>query len=134
MAVGELQIYRINVTLNTNPPEPVVELSGNDLVNGEIRIQQGMAMIVFVLESPQTGVQFPTYPIEWLETDGVQDTAQPGSFLVQRLGADRCLVVDFNAAPGPDVVRHKFNVLVTFSGSTYGSDPTIINDPPGGGS
>jgi len=50
---------------------------------------------------------------------------------VQRVGDYHVTLLDFNSATEP--LSHRFNVVVAYMGQTYGSDPIIINEPPGGG-
>ncbi|HSF43744.1 MAG TPA: hypothetical protein VLT87_28380 [Thermoanaerobaculia bacterium] len=128
-----VQILAIKVNVDSASTPPTIQLSG-DISDGEIRMPQGINIIIFILEDLLGEAEFPTYPIEWLKKNDVKDTDQPRSFLVERMDARHCMIVDFNCHPGPDQpMSYKFNILATIGGKTYGTDPTIINEPPGGG-
>lgn len=128
---GEIRILTIDVEFD--PTDRRIHLQG-DLGADDtiIQVPQGIGMIVFRLAEGTLSepLDFPTYPIEWLERDGLKDTAQPPHLVVQRLDSRHCTIVDFNGQPGPDPIRHKFRLLVTTGLATYGTDPTIINEPP----
>lgn len=108
---------------------------------GPYSIPQGLTMIVFTLDTSGDGdaeALFQTTPVQWFETaeDGDATTNPallPGMFMFQRLGDQLVTLLDFNSNPsgGSKDMNHHFNVVVTYDGETYGSDPTIINLPPG---
>lgn len=96
-----------------------------------LSIAQGMSLIVFRL-APIAGdiqPQFPTYPIEWFGGDG-NPISQPECFDVHWYNPNQCTVIDTNSALVSN--PHNFNVVVAYNGRTYGSDPTIVNEPPMG--
>lgn len=98
-----------------------------------LSIPQGVSTITFSLEvidgEPDGLVAFPTFPIEWFDAEDPETpVAQPEWFTIQRLNSAYFVVVDFNSAPVR--MNHPFNVLVSYQNRTYGSDPTIVNEPP----
>lgn len=75
--------------------------------------------------------QFPTYPIEWFVNDGGEfntPIGQPECFEVRWYNPRQCTVIDTNTALFEN--SHPFNVVVAYENKTYGSDPTIVNQPP----
>lgn len=129
-----VQILEFLVTFNA--VDKTIEITGEDLINHEIRIKQGISMLVFTLETIPDGsgleAQFPTYPIEWFvqSSKGTMPVGQPECFQVQFFNEKRCTIVDFNTVLDAETNKHPFNVVVAYDGKTYGSDPTIINEPP----
>ncbi|HEX3529501.1 MAG TPA: hypothetical protein VH988_20775 [Thermoanaerobaculia bacterium] len=96
----------------------------------QLSIAQGITMIVFKLAPAAPGdpqPQFPAYPIEWFDGDG-NTIAQPDCFDVHWYNPNQCTVLDSNSALVAN--PHVFNVVVAYNNKTYGSDPTIVNEPP----
>lgn len=135
-------VYQIDVTF-----DPVTKLlswgGAMDNTTKVLHVAQGVQLIVFSLQPVNGGIgpqpQFPAYPIEWLGGPGGPMLAPPATFHAQWFNTNRFTLVDYNSTlwegegvtPAGD--EHVFNVVVVWEGNTYGSDPTIINDPPGGG-
>ena len=140
-----VNLFRITVVVNplTLPPSngnvPVdapdgITLLCNDIIVGErannmsLLIPQGIAVIgfyVITLPGGTAGIapaSFANTPIEW------QDDVSANAFLVQNWNSGHFTVVDFNTVRLRS--EHPFNVFVSYSGVTYFSDPTIINEPP----
>jgi hypothetical protein len=102
-----------------------------------LRVPQGIGLIVFEVVTLPLGstpeAQFPTYPIEWFTNNGGEfntPIAQPESFEVRWYNPRQCTVIDTNTALFEN--SHPFNVVVAYKNNTYGSDPTIINEPEDG--
>ena len=112
--------------------EDPITITSPNLIDDQLSVPQGIGMIVFTLVTigGSSQASFPTYPIEWFEQNGNQQTpiSQPEGFLVQWHNPTHCTIVDFNSAVTSHA--HPFNVVAAYEGKTYGSDPTIINDPP----
>jgi hypothetical protein len=105
-----------------------------NLIDRRLTVPQGITMIVFLLEtinSPSSEVAvFQTSPIQWFQADGTTPAPTPKMFIVQRLGDQNITILDFNSTPPPSPLSHTFNIVVAYGGQTYGSDPTIVNEPP----
>jgi hypothetical protein len=113
-------------------PETFLLEFGGDFVDKELHVLSGLGMIVLELSTKAgapSQASFPTYPIEWLSADGTVDVDQPIAFQVHRWGPTRLTLIDYNSTDAPHPYR--FNVVVTYEGKNYGSDPVIINEPPG---
>lgn len=125
-----VNIYQVGVTFDASNKE--IRFDG-DMANREIGIPQGIHMIHFKLstENGKDGLaaSFPSYPIQWLNEEGGTNL-QPQCYLGQWFAPDQCSLVVFNAAGFE--TRHVFNVVVAYDQKVYGSDPTIINEPPVG--
>lgn len=129
-----VNLFRINVTFDVVNKE--LSFSGPDI--GEDRmiyVPQGIAMLSFHLvttgnSSPSTDAAFQSVPIQWFEEDGKTPMPQPGAYTVQWFKPNHFSVIIFNSAI--DENKHLFNVIVTYDGNTYGSDPTIVTQPPDG--
>jgi hypothetical protein len=117
---------------------------GGDITLPEkvITVPQGIGMIIFNLQTqPATAGQavFQTSPIEWLGTTpegkstGIPVLA-PHMFVFQRIGDNILTLIDFNSNQfDTDFDKnHPFNLVVLYNSQTYGSDPTIVNEPPMG--
>jgi hypothetical protein len=140
-----VNIYQIQVTFNPanigNPdPEqnPLFTFQG-DIVGTTITVQPGLAMIVFNLETdpPEPHATFQTSPLQWFGTDAEGNSTgtpamTPGMFWVQLVHERAVTLVDFNVNTTPPGMNHWFNLVVAFNGQTYGSDPSIVNQPLGG--
>ena len=147
-----LNLLRIQVTFNPDnigsldPEEnPLFTFSG-DIEGTNIPIPSGIAMIVFNLDTAPTTILpapapavFQTSPIQWFETaEGGSSTNNPtllpGMFMFQRIGDTTVTLLDFNSNQSEELVNtnHWFHIVVVYNTFTYGSDPTIINQPPGG--
>ena len=97
-------------------------------------------MIVFNLTtvaSAPDAASFQTSPIQWFQTsaDGTSTDMPvevPNMFTFQRISNQTVTLLDFNSnhIDEPYAKNHHFNLVVVYRGLTYGSDPTIINDPP----
>lgn len=94
-----------------------------------IAVSQGISLFTFTLD-PSSGAEFPGIPIHWMK-DG-QAAPLPSSFLMHWHDEHHFALWDFNSSAFR--VEHRFVVSVFYNGQFYSSpDPTIINDPPGGG-
>ena len=105
--------------LNLGPPTPRL-----------LTIPQGITMIVFKLTPLADAAlqpQFATPPIAWLDAIGTTVT-QADCFVLHPYNPNHFTVIDFNSAQTTQ--QHLFNVLVTYDGQTYPSDPSIVNEPP----
>lgn len=126
-----VSVYQIDVTFDAETKQ--LSFMG-DIEDRKIRVPQGIHLIHFMLRTtsfgPELKATFPSYPIQWLGDDG-GPIVQPQCFMGQWCAPHECHLVDFNTARS--YVEHKFNVVVIYEGKTYGSDPTIINEPPSGG-
>ncbi len=97
-------------------------------------------MIVFSLgtqEGSEHEAFFQTYPIQWFKTDSEGNKTNtplpiPGSFSFERTSDKLLKLFDFNANLSKSLIdtNHWFNLVVTYDGKTYGSDPSIVNQPP----
>jgi hypothetical protein len=139
MAANEVQIQKFTVSFDVTPPITPNSITISPLnEEHEIPIQPGITMLIFELVTTQKqegdpDAQFPTYPIEWFVNEGgaTKPVRQPECFQVQFYNETRCTIIAFNSALHPENNRHPFNVVVAYKGQTYGSDPTIINEPLG---
>ncbi|HEY0515184.1 MAG TPA: hypothetical protein VGH73_25025 [Thermoanaerobaculia bacterium] len=118
------------ITIAKGPVSPVIPPPLKELL-----IPQGISIIVFAVVTLNQGdgpeAQFPTYPIEWFVNNGGPyntPVAQPDCFQVHWYNPRQVTVVDTNSALFEN--RHPFNVVVAYENQTYGTDPTIINQPP----
>lgn len=141
--MAELSQYPVQVYFDVNNLADPIRIESSFFLPGtkDLPIPQGISLIVLQLIPVNTVVggpqpQFPTYPIEWFEwlDDGITTRAmpQPEWFQVQRFNEIRCTIVDFNTALRNENNRHPFNVVVAYNNKTYGSDPTIVNEPEDG--
>lgn len=124
-------VYQIHVTFDVESKQ--LTFTG-DIRDKKINVPQGIHLIHFTLSTiskdREPAAAFSSYPIQWLGDDG-GPIVQPQCFMGQWCAPHECHLVDFNTAGS--YVEHKFNVVVVYEGKTYGSDPTIINEPPSGG-
>jgi hypothetical protein len=150
-----LQFYVINAVFHPdrigNPdPErfPLFTFSGDNIdpSTREITVWRGIAMIIFNLSTEQIGTppfpsdaKFQFEPVQWFQhgDDGKSTgnpAIQPNMFTLQRIGDNTVTLIDFNSNQSPALVdkSHVFNLVVTYDNNTYGSDPTIINEPEDG--
>lgn len=137
-----LNTVQLNVEFNPanlTSPEGPVSISGPFITippnpTRLLLIPQGITLIVFnlipLLPGEDAQPQFPTYPIEWFNESG-STISQPDCFDVHWYNPNQCTVVDFNSAL--QAQPHTFNVVVAYKNKTYGTDPTIVNQPPIGG-
>ena len=139
MSESEVKFKRYTVSFNPAPPITPASITISPM-NEErtIPIEQGITFLVFHLETAPSEsplqAHFPTYPIEWFVNEpggGTRTVPQPESFQVQLYNEHRCTIVAYNSALLAENNEHPFNVLVFYDGHTYGTDPTIINLPPG---
>jgi len=123
---------------------PLFTFSGDiDSSTREITVRQGIAMIIFNLITEEIGTPpfrkavFQFEPVQWFETgDNGESTGnpalQPHMFMFQRIGDETVTLIDFNSNQSHESVdkNHVFNLVVAYNSNAYGSDPTIINEPP----
>ena len=133
--MAELSFQSVTVTFNPagipNPDIPILTFS-----NREIVVPAGIGMITFHLEtvgvSQSEGARFQTSPLQWLDPQNPEvPILDPHMFVLQRIGDWDLTLVDYNSVLGSSVT-HLFNIVVVYQGQTYGSDPTIINEPEDG--
>ncbi|HTQ80438.1 MAG TPA: hypothetical protein VMM92_10615 [Thermoanaerobaculia bacterium] len=141
-----LNLFRIEATFH---PEnigvsgaPLLTYSGDITPDREVSVPAGIALIVFNLNtSPSSPIKalFQTSPVQWFETqlDGTNSrvpTLLPDMFMFQRIGDTTVTLLDFNSNQlNSDFDKnHWFNLVLSYDGATYGSDPMIINEPPVG--
>jgi hypothetical protein len=72
---------------------------------------------------------FPTNPIQWVQ-DG-KPLVQPPIFQTQRLSDRNATIQVINTVLEEET--HDFFVIVQVGTRFFGADPTIVNQPPGGG-
>lgn len=140
--MAELSRFLVQVHFDVNNLADPITITGPfDPGTKDLTVPQGISLIILQLThqdlpdgAPKP--EFPTYPIEWFEwlDDGTTTRAVQQSewFQVQRFNEIRCTIVDFNTALINEKNRHPFNVVVAYNNKTYGSDPTIVNEPEGG--
>ena len=139
MADPILSMFQITVEFNpeniNNPEQNPITILGPFNSENQLLVPQGISLIVFQVVTVNQGdgpeAQFPTYPIEWFVNNGGEfntPIAQPESFKVHWLNPRQCTIVDTNTALFTN--EHPFNVLVSYENNTYGTDPTIVNQPP----
>ena len=138
-----VNVFHIQVTFH---PENIGRSSGlftfrGDIVGTTITVPYGPAMIVFHLDTdpPTIPAMFQTSPVQWFGTDVNGESnglpaKTPGMFSVQRSNDHSITLLDFNVnrINSAQDKNHWFNLVVAYNGQTYGSDPTIVNDPPMG--
>lgn len=128
--------------LNRNEDPVTIEGPFTPPTSKDLLIKPGIALIVLelvTLHRAEGGpaAEFPTYPIEWFDWledgAGTRATSQPECFQVQRFSETRCTIVDYNTTlHWSGSSSHPFNVAVSYNNKTYGSDPTIVNEPEDG--
>lgn len=145
-------LLRVTVTFNPNnignpdpAANPLFTFSG-DIVGTTITVPAGLGLIVLDLETvpipilpaPAPAV-FQTTPVQWFRTgaDGTstfEPSLRPGMFMFQRIGDQTVTLLDFNSNQSSEPVdkNHWFHLIVVYNKNTYGSDPSIVNDPPVG--
>jgi hypothetical protein len=146
----ELSRKVIEVTFhpeNIGTESSIFTFSGDiELPAKTIKIPQGIGMIIFnLLTAPTTAnpapppALFQTAPVEWFETtpEGIATNVPklaPHMFVFQRIGDTTLTLLDFNSNQiDTDFDKnHPFNLVITYDGQTYGSDPVIVNEPPVG--
>lgn len=116
------------VTVSFDAESKLVSVSSSPAF--PIKVSQGISLFTFTLDT-SSDAEFPGIPIQWLPKDG-QAAALPSSFMMHWHDAQHFALWDFNSSPAG--AHHHFVVSVFYNGQFYSSpDPTIINDPPGGG-
>lgn len=125
-----VNIYNVGVTFD--PATDTLSFSGDMPANKVLRIGQGINLIVFDLQTnpPVPGespAAFVADPIVWLE-----GTTPPFN-QPQRYNDHRFTLLVYNTVLEAVNNEHMFNLTVLYGGVTHSSDPTIINEPPGGG-
>jgi hypothetical protein len=140
MADARLSYFKIDVEFNPNAitnqeiPMFTFTMDGEPLPDNTLTVPHGIGMIVFNLHTPINPEQdeqalFQTYPVQWLDPENLsRPILTPHMFHVQRIGDQTFTLLDFNSAQSP--TTHQFNLVVLYRGKTYGSDPTIVNEPP----
>lgn len=131
--VSSVFIYQIDVSFDTTTLE--VSLGDDMPADGKLHLPQGISMIVFNMLPTNGGsglqARIPVYPIQWLDAAGIPVAAPPYA-QAQWYNHRRFTLVMFNSALIDEDNEHRFNFSVVYDGKTYGNDPIIINDPPGG--
>jgi hypothetical protein len=123
-----VSIYNVIVTFDPGTGE--VGFGGDMPADRRVRIGQGINLFVFDLQTPgEPKAVFPASPLVWL------DATSPPFAQGQRFNDHRYTLVVYNTALEAVNNEHLFNVAVVFEGVIHSSnpDPTIINEPPGGG-
>ena len=125
-----VSIYDVVVTFD--PVTNSLTFGGDMPADRQLYIGQGVNLIVFNLQTsgvPPTDPQavFVADPIEWIDQSRLP-FAQG-----QRFNDQRYTLVVYNTALESLNNTHQFNVAVEWGGVVHRSDPTIINEPPGGG-
>ena len=138
--MSDTMVHTFHFLVTFDARDKSITITGEDLEDHTIRIPQGLSMLVFELktikeEGSDLEAQFPTYPIEWFLRDPVTNLTrpipQPECFQVQFFNEQRCTILDFNSVlRASEKNEHPFNVVVAYNNKTYGSDPTIVNQPP----
>jgi hypothetical protein len=126
-------IYQIDVSFDTTRLE--VTLGRNMPADGQLHLPQGISMLVFNMLPTNGGsglqARIPVYPIQWLDAAS-NPTEAPPYAQAQWFNHRRFTLVMFNSSLVDEDNQHRFNFAVVYDGKTYGNDPIIINDPPGG--
>jgi len=127
-----VNMFRVTVVFNPmNLGNPITLLCDDITVgasaNGrQLLIPQGISVIgLYIMTLPGgSGSQalFAETPITWL------NEVSANAFIVQSWGFGHVTIVDFNTVR--EATQHPFNVNVTYEGTTYAQDPTIVNEPP----
>lgn len=151
MADPKLSLFNVEVEFNPSaildPVLPMFAFTVNGLITppGEltvIPVPSGIGMIVFRLSTlgDGPGASFQTNAIQWFATDpdGLNSnnpTEAPGMFSFHRQSDTIVRLIDFNSnlSESPQETTHWFNIVVAYEGQTYGSDPSIVNEPPSPG-
>lgn len=138
-----VNLFQIQVTFNPGnigTQNPLFTFGG-DITGTTITVPPGPAMIVFHLDTapPTIPAKFQTAPVQWFGTDGNGNSTGepapvPGMFSVQRANENSVTLLDFNVNKNniAQEMNHWFNLVVAYDGQTYGSDPSIVNQPPVG--
>jgi hypothetical protein len=141
MSDGLVQMFNIlvefDVAMVGTGQQPIKLSSGSFTGDKALEVGQGIGIIVLQLVTLNQGngpaAQFPTYPIEWFTATGGSPVntpiAQPENFDVHWLNAGQCTIIDINSALVQN--GHPFNVVVAYNNQTFGTDPSIVNMPPG---
>lgn len=130
-------MYQITVTFNAaaidNPTGPPLFTYSEP---SPLSVSAGVGMVVFMLETANGNGNLATFlssPIQWFDqgADGqLTSIPQPAAFLVQWFDTSHFTVLDFNSAQVQN--QHPYNLVVSYGGQIYGSEPVIINEPAGG--
>lgn len=123
-----VSIYNVIVTFDPGTGE--VGFGGDMPADRELHVGQGVNLFVFDLQTEgEPKAIFPLDPLDWLE--GTNPPFAQG----QRFNDHRYTLVVYNTALEAVNNEHMFNVTVLYNNVPYSSDPdpTIINEPPGGG-
>jgi hypothetical protein len=135
-----LNMVKVKATFN---PTLINSTTANPLATDiepeGLEIDPGLTMIVMELVTdppPPSGIApavFQTNPIQWFDADNAAAPAlDPGMYIIQRIGNHHLTLLDFNSnfSSVGENMNHRFNLIVSYNGSTYGGDPMIINEPP----
>lgn len=119
-------VYMFNVQVTFDAETRSLSMGGEDF---PLSVPQGIGIISFELTTINGGdtqASFNSNPIQWFASGS--PIASPGAFLVQWFRPRHFSVIDFNSTI--EEQPHPFNVVVSYEGKTYGSDPVIVNEPP----
>lgn len=131
------EIANLSVIVKFNSKTGEVKFDGDVYVRDEIRMPQGLGLVVLRLENEdrEDPGYFPINPIQWMDEKG-RPVPQPAAFTVRRISDVNTTIQVVNTAL--ETESHPFFVLVQHGHRFFGEDPTIVNQPPtgsgGGGS
>lgn len=128
--ITSVNIYNIDVVFD---PSTGLSFGGDMPADHMLSLGQGINLIVFDLTTNPPPVPggdvavFLAEPMQWL------GGTSPPFAQAQRYNDHRFTLVIFNTVLEAVNNEHTFNVVVWYGNTTFSSDPTIINEPPGGG-
>lgn len=136
MQITNVHIFEIDVIFDPET-SPHVTLTGDVTIGHDRKrtitigkhppgIPQGVHLLRFQLVADDAA-SFPSSPIEWKSADGT--FAQPPDSILHWQSPRQFGMVIFNALGFKDTFH--FDVVVSYRGELYTTDPTIICDPPG---
>ena len=140
MQILSVTMYNVLVTFNaaalTDPEQQLFTFGGDASGEGApLSVFSGLGLVVFQLQTENgdgSAAAFLSSPIQWFDQSApggpLTPIVQPAAILVQWFDANHFTVVDFNSAQVSNT--HPYNVVVSYGGQIYGSEPSIINEPP----
>jgi hypothetical protein len=129
--MNSVMVNMLNIGVTFDPTGESFSFTG-DITDKTISIEQGISMVAFTLsttEGSEFEASFQSSPFQWFESDGRTPMLPPSSYLVQWFRPKYCAITCFNV----DAFQNEFtfNIVVVYNGKTHGTDPVIVNLPPG---
>lgn len=125
------EFEQLNVVVRFNSETGKITFDGDVYTRDQIRVPQGMALIVLRLENeiPEAPGFFPGNPLQWADSEH-RPVPQPPHVTVRRLSDINTTIQVINTALRTE--EHSFFVLVQRGMQFFAEDPSIVNQPPSG--